>query len=230
MAAACVALSMGRFLSVAHRPLAWGPYAALFYLLPGFRLVRSPGRFAATAMLCVAVCAACSLAALLAERRTPRWRLVGLALVAAVGLEFWPVVRVTDALPSRATAPDVYEWLAEREERTAVLELPVGHFRDRPLGARYAFYSTFHWQPVVNGFGRAWPSGYLEMEEELAAFPDPKSLTRLAQADAQYVIVHLALFGPEQTARIEALVDKGAPLRLVERFGDDLVCEVVSEP
>lgn len=229
MAAVCVLLSMGRFVGIAHRPLAWGPYAALFHLAPGFRLVRSPGRFAATAMLCVAVCAACSLAALLAGRRGMRWRLLGLAVIAAVGLEFWPVVKAT-TLPSRAKRPEVYVWLAGREERTAVLELPVGHFRNRPLGARYAFYSTFHWQPVVNGFGRAWPSGYLEMEEELAAFPDPTSLERLAQADAQYVIVHLALFDPERAARIEGLVSEGTPLRLVKRFGQDLVCEFVSGP
>ena len=228
MAAACVLLSMGRFIGVAHRPLAWGPYAALFHLVPGFQLVRSPGRFAATAMLCVGVCAACSLAALLAGRRGLRWRLVGLAAVVAAGLEFWPVVRVTDTIPSRASAPEVSAWLARQEEGTPVLELPVGHFSQQPLGGRYAFYSTFHWQPIVNGFGRCWPPGYLEMEDALAAFPEERSLRRLREVDARYVIIHLASFDPAEAARIEAVVREGSALRIVKRFGQDLVCEVAA--
>ena len=219
----------GRFINVAHRPLAWGPYAALFHLVPGFSIVRSPERFATLAMLGIGISCAYALAELLnASRRKWLATLLAAGAIVLVSFEFWPGFSSYRTLPSRKQMPEVYQWLSKVPGETPILELPMGHFWSRPLGAKYAFYSTSHWKPIVNGLGRCWPPDVLALEEDVREFPSQRALAAVARVGVRYVIIHVDRYPPERAAAIKDLLSEGSPLRVVRRFGNDYVCEVTT--
>lgn len=117
-------------------------------------------------------------------------------LAAAIGavllIEFWvaplPLVKYPNA------APQLYAWLAG-QPTGVVAELPVPSADALPgEDPRYAYYSTFHWMPAINGYSGYYPSSYLERLEGLRSFPSPASTEVLRRAGVQYVIVHRAAY------------------------------------
>ena len=52
------------------------------------------------------------------------------------------------------------------------------------------YYSTRHWQPLVNGYSGFAPPSYLELLEDLRGFPDERSVLTLAARDVRYLLVH----------------------------------------
>jgi hypothetical protein len=78
-----------------------------------------------------------------------------------------------------------------------VLELPLPT-ADRLPGRdwQYAFWSTAHWHPLVNGYSGYYPAGYIETLERMRTFPDAGSIARLRRMDVRYIVVHRALMEP----------------------------------
>ena len=190
----CVAaavLCLGPFLKL------WGiqtglplPYL-LLYGLPGFAGLRDPARFGAIYTLALAVLAAYGAAALL--RRLPRRAtLVAVLLCAGVLAESWIRPLPVAAVPVGANVPPVYRWLAARPAGRAVLELPIG-LANKAIWAEQAemmYFSTFHWQPIVNGTGGFAPPGYDRDVPRYNAFPASTALRLLHARHVRYVIVH----------------------------------------
>ncbi|MFH0963031.1 MAG: hypothetical protein V2A58_03365 [Planctomycetota bacterium] len=218
--------SMGRFVIVASRPLSWGPYALFYLAVPGFSFIRSPWRFTVPMMLALGVASACALTELFKGKRGRTQVALGLLALILLLAEAWPGAAPTTYVGSREDISRAYMWLAARKEDSPVLELPMGHSWSNPRGARYAFYSTFHWKPILNGYGRYFPPVARELESRTADFPSEGSLEAVVGSEARYVIVHMEMYPPDRQADIEECLARGNPLRIIERFGRDYVCEV----
>jgi hypothetical protein len=155
--------------------------------VPVYRGLRAPARLGVCVLMFLGVLAAFGYQALV-QRRPP---LVRAALVTALALGLIAEYHVTFELAAYAnTAPPVYRVLAS-QPRGVVAEFPVPKLDALPGDeAEYSYLSTFHWFPIVNGYSGTYPPSYLARLEQLAGFPDDRSIRQLRRDDVAYVIVH----------------------------------------
>jgi len=110
-----------------------------------------------------------------------------------------------------------------------VAEVPLARADrlDRLWDAVYMFNSTWHWQPIVNGYSGFFPRSFIELSEKTASFPDDQSLAYLRSRGVDYVIIHGSLMNPdefgEMTSRLLAHPDIDATVQFEERGGSDVV-------
>ena len=192
VAALLAVLSLGPYLRLfgtfTRLPM---PYLAI-YMLPGFGGLRDIGRYDQVAMAFVAGGSAIGAARLLqslAHRRRAGWLLLGL-LVAVCG-ESLVVQRPLLPVASGSAIPAVYRWLAA-QPRGPVAELPMCGSPGPWCGeeSAYMYYSTYHWQPLLNGGGGFFPPDWSERIAAINSFPSPSSLAMLARLGARYVVIH----------------------------------------
>jgi hypothetical protein len=203
--AAALAFDASRGLYGTVYPLLWD------YVAP-FRGLRVPARFGMLAALALAVLAGWGVARLGRQITRPRGRLVLAAALSVVVLaEYRSFPLHLDSIGRRI--PEVYTWLMN-EPRSAILELPV----DEGADFGYMYFSTVHWQPVVNGQSGFFPPWYGDLTRMAAEFPTDEGVAFLRGRGVTYVIVHRILIGAGYdtlTSRLAARPD----LRLVRSFG-----------
>jgi hypothetical protein len=194
-------------------------YETLRGYVPVYRGLRAPARAGALVLLMVAVLAGFGWARL--ERalrgrlrgRTAAWPAAVLVLMAA---EYAVAPRALVRAPVRP--PEVYAWLA-RQPAGAVLELPVPRGHELPLhDAEFAYYSTFHWRPIVNGYSGNVPASYIDTVTALHPFPTGAAMRRLRAAGVRYIVVHPHLFEEDAVEQLAAAMDASADLRQLRRF------------
>lgn len=216
-------LAFGPRILLVRRLELWSPYQLLFDYLPGFSAVRLPFRFLVVAQLGFALLAAFGVGVLV--RWLPRklaWP-IALSAVALVLVASGPrPAHTLHEQPTPATLPPAYRWLARHADDGALLELP---WRGQEVAGQRMLLSTYHWLPIIEGYSAYTPltHGYLlRLSEDL---PEPDALQRLVDAvDVRWLLVHLEPMPPEEQAKWLAPELPG--LRLVERWGDDVLFEV----
>lgn len=164
-------------------------YSFLHEHIQAYRGLRASARLGLFVLMFLAVLAAYGYAALAEGRRmTARAVLLG---VLALGL--LAEYRTTLTLvPYPNAAPPVYRFLA-RLPRGVVAEFPAPNPAALPGDdANYAYMSTFHWFPLVNGYSGIYPQSYLARMDQLQTFPDPQSIVQLRKDNVRYVVVHKA--------------------------------------
>ena len=180
-----VALSLGRDVAIFGHEMGPGPYRLLYYGLPGFQLVRIPERLALLAMLFVALLVGRALSRLEARGL----RTVALVLAALVPLEHLSPLPAVERVPVGGDVPPVYPWLATAPVR-AIAEVPVhgeGLVRKETLEA---YYSTYHWRPVIHGY-TAYPLLVTKVLRRMAAeFPSDVALQAFDRVGVDTVVVH----------------------------------------
>jgi hypothetical protein len=188
-------LSLGPRIDVAGVQVP-GPFLLLRWL-PGGALLRTPSRLGVLALLGLGLLAALGWARLMTGRRFPAALL--LAAATLVTLEAWPV-DLAGAVRPFPRAPASVEWL-----RTAapgvVLELPWDSPGDCAL---YVYWSTRHWQRMVNGFGSFDPPGMIGFGLLGNRWPSAYSAARFRKAGIRYVVVHMDRVRAPHKARILA--------------------------
>lgn len=179
-----------------------GPlYPLLYeYALP-YRGLRVPARANVLVGLSLSVLAGFGAARLLTlvRSRGARAGLAGVLLVAATAeYAAAPPLR-TVPQPSRWTG-----WLA-RQERGPVFEWPTAtpERLDVNDDTLYMYFSTFHWQPLVNGYSGFYPPRYVRLLDQVRDFPDEPSLSYLKQHGIRYLIVHAV---PADRRRYDAAI------------------------
>jgi hypothetical protein len=209
-------------------PLLGGPALAPFgwlTILPGFDGMRAPARFALVCMLGLSGLAALG-ASWVSSRAGRRGPFVVAALVPLMLLE-WFVVGFPAGKPEVHGIPAIYRTPEVRAAR-AIVSLP--EYRDRQdwfLGGDYLYYSTAHWRPIVNGFGRSEPPTQPAVIAAVRAFAtDPAPVAALG---VQYVVVHGDRLPREDRAIIVA-ARANPKLRLVAQIGEDYLFEVLGPP
>jgi hypothetical protein len=159
--------------------------------LAALRALRAPARFGILVQLTLGVLAAMGLA-----RAAARWPRVGSTLVVGsaclVMVEYANGPLQVQRLPVRP--PPIYAWLAT-QPKLVTLELPTPEPHALPLHDPFYMYaSTWHWQPLVNGYSGHYSARYVELTEALPDLPGPKSVAALTAMGVQRILVHEKLY------------------------------------
>jgi hypothetical protein len=192
--------------------LSLGAYGTLYPLLYEhvgvIRGLRAPARASVFCLLFLGVLAAQAMTAVakMLPRRSGR---ALTALVCAGVLAEYAVAPLT-LVPYPNEAPPLYEMLA-RLPAGPVIEFPIPKPDAPPHhDARFAYMSTFHWMPLLNGYSGFYPPSYYRRLVRLARFPDEPSVASLRREGVKYVIVHDDGYPLGERARIvERLLQLG---------------------
>jgi hypothetical protein len=158
--------------------------------VPGFDVMRTPGRFMLMGAVGFALGAGAGLAAL-ARRHPSRATALVSAAAAAAAIECWPHPWPQTALPP---VPPFYQRLAAERPGGAVLDLPQGWVPWNDYATAYMYFQTVHRRPIAWGdLGRdytRYPNGSLDalLHPEWPAWPALRD--RLQTLGYQYVVVH----------------------------------------
>jgi hypothetical protein len=166
------------------------------------RALRAPARFAILIQLALGVLAAIGLA-----RAANRWPSLGPTLITGaaclVMIEYANRPLAIQRLPEEP--PPIYQWLAT-QPKLVTLELPTPPPQALPLHDPFYMYaSTWHWQPLVNGYSGHYSKKYIQLVEAMTTLPGPTAIEVLTTLGVQRVVVHEALFPKE---RVTGLVSR----------------------
>jgi hypothetical protein len=190
----------------------------LYDHVPLFTSLRAPARLGIFVVFCLAVLAAYGHAALdeaVAKRRSA-W--IAVSIAGVLLLEYW--VAPLRLIPFPNSPPPLYAWLAT-QPRGVVAEFPMP-LPDTLPGhePRYAYMSTFHWMPLLNGYSGYYPPSYLTMLTGLRHFPDGAAIALLRQRGARYVIVHTSLYRPDRAGEIVSELTANPAFTQLGHFSD----------
>lgn len=189
-----------------------GLYTVLYSTIPVFSFVRAPSRFGIAVSLGLAVLMAIAIDAL--SRRGRGWR-IGLSVVPIlVAAELAVAPLPLDRMP---TVPAVYRFLAWLP-RGAVAEFPFYGGRQVEFNAVYMVFSTYHWQPLVNGYSDNYPPDFTDLASTLQSFPSAEAFQALTERDTRYIIIHYPRYSADQATDIRKRLEPfHSRLRLVAR-------------
>jgi len=194
-------LSLGPYLRIHDQPSNIRmPYFWLRRLIPGMGVFRVPARFDLGLMFGLAILAGAGFLNVL--RVGERWRvfryrgtkavLTALAIFCLVKeFDFTPFH--LDAVMTPATVAPEYRWLAAQPPGSATLELPItmhGPAFDPFEAAGYVYASTYHWQPLFNGYSGHLPLIYSDVQRFALEMPSPQATDLLRGLALRYVVLH----------------------------------------
>ncbi len=215
-----LALSLGP--SLGHGPF---PRMAFdwFARLPGAGAMRAPARFAVLVLLALSVFAA-SGAAWIHLRLRAAGRVAILVLIPLM-LSEWYVVALPGGKPQPESIPGVYWRLRDLPAR-AVVSVPIARADNWWLEADYLYYSTAHWHPIVNGFGRTEPADHFWIVGHMRAFPGANSARTMRRLGIDYVVLH-ADRQPEGPELLREALESRRDFELVARSGQQYLFKVL---
>jgi hypothetical protein len=163
-------------------------YPLLYDHVAVFRGLRATARASAFFLLFLGVLAAYGTAVILRGTTEPVRRALPILLCTLILLEYR--VRPLALVPYYNQPPPLYAILA-RLPAGIVVEFPVPKPDSLPHNdPRFAYMSTFHWMPLLNGYSGFYPPSYLRRLDRLATFPDEASVASLRRENVKYVVVH----------------------------------------
>ncbi len=169
----------------------------LYWTFVPFRAFRVPPRFSMLVGLSLVVLAGYGVARLTSRIPRPalRW-LLAAGLVGGFVVESWSTRHLEQVWPQ---PPAIYQWFRGRPAGV-VAELPPAANEGRLYDpeSRYMYFSTFHWQRLLNGYSGAFPESYLAFRRVMATFPDDNSVAFLRHQGADYIVLHEDLYGRER--------------------------------
>jgi hypothetical protein len=175
----------------------------LLYQLPGYALMRAPGRFIHLAVIGTAMLGAFALHQMQGRLQgTGIWGVypaLTLLIVGGLLLELWPFngkfenkINLAGQSSRLVAYPfpdndDLYAWLRTQPADAAILHYPMHNQGD--LG-EYQYLADLgrHPQPMLNGWGSWLPVWY--WNGEWSTLPNLRGLNFLWQRDVRYLIVH----------------------------------------
>jgi hypothetical protein len=180
------------------------------YVLP-YRGLRVPARMAIVVGLALAILAGYGAARIL---QLMRGRLASVAVSLVLVLSVWGEYRSVPLLKTVwASPPPIYDALPT-QSFNVLLELPLlePDISNEPI---YMYFSTFHWNTLVNGYSGFSPPSYPGLRESVRTFPDEASIAELRRRGVTHVVVHGALYSPESYEKTVARMDLCADLQYV---------------
>lgn len=202
-----------------------GLYQWLFDTVPVFAFLRAPARMGLIVTLALVVLASGWLGPWL--RRRPVGVTVAVVVLAALELNAAPLTGLREADP----VPTAYRML-ERLPRGPVAEFPYFSQRsDFPRHAEYMLGSTYHFQPLINGYSDHIPGEWRKTVVPLASFPTRESFGILGRIGARYVVFHLRGYDRRSRERVlERLETYGRFLRPLVKEDEVWLYEIVDWP
>ena len=83
--------------------------------------------------------------------------------------------------------------------------------------AAYSYYSTFHWQWLVNGYSGFFPPSYLRLVRAIENFPDEPSMNEIKSHGARYLVIHGEYLRGDRYRTLIPQLDARRDLTLVSR-------------
>ena len=183
-------------------------YPALYeYVLP-FRALRVPARMGVMAGFTIAVLAGFGVARIAARVQSLKLqRIVMIGLGVLMLAEYANKPLLLHSIPT--SPPEIYDdVLKDRggSPTTTLFEFPAGPYND----PTYMYFSTFHWQYLVNGYSGFFPPSNRRLTVALENFPDESSMRQIKAHGARYLVVHgERLYGD----RYDTLIHRDLPSR-----------------
>jgi hypothetical protein len=231
------------------------PYALLYDWVPGFQALRVPVRFAMLVHLALAVLAGYGIADFglriadwgarrqaststftsgdvvrpSSSFRIPHSALrIGVVALVMLGIlaEDAQELDLSNHRDVRPAQIEPYSWVAAHPAGP-VIEFP---FRGDSGDIWDAYWGTYHWQPLVNGWSGFVPPGTVYLSRALAAFPDGPTVALLQGLEVGQVVVHLWQYPKDQQAGLRTRLDKTAGLTLAHQAGEDYVYTLAADP
>jgi len=192
-------LSLGPFLHLGrltiHHPFPIPlPYAAFYYLVPGFKGMRNSARWEMLFILLSAVVIGYCLHTLL-KKNTYKKYFICIALSVVIILEFNLPLSFLP-IPSLSKAPKLYSWLKTTPASTSAVEMPIYNWNMQPYVSSEVwreYYSTIDFRPAVNGTSGFTPPPWQNMVINLMrSFPSDGDLKQLKGLGVNLIIIHKA--------------------------------------
>jgi hypothetical protein len=190
-------LSFGVVISVFGREFP-NPYRILYEIVPGFRAIRVAARFGGHLMTLGLAGLAGLGVALIAEYvrqrfseinlRNAAFTGIGVLLIGVLALEYSTRMDLPPPLPTsleEANRPD-YAWMAENP--APAIELPMGEGDVASAWPNY--WSTLHWNEVVNGYSAIAPPVYYVFRDRMDEFPTERTIELLQGMGVETVVYH----------------------------------------
>ena len=207
-----------------------GLYLLMHELVPGMSMLRAPARLGIVVVFGLAV-----LGGLAVARLETRWRwmpaLLVCLLVAELGVRTeqwgWP----SWPLRSRPAISTAYQRLADLP-RGVLLEFPFPYVTSNYHNhAPAMFWSTYHWQPLVNGYSDLIPPDFNAIALPINAFPDAASFGIAREREVRYVLWHIDRYDdPSRAVLTQRLTEYTDFLRPVVITPDTWLYEIVKWP
>jgi len=189
-------------------------YGWLYEHVVPFRGLRIPARMGVMVGFSLAVLAGCGAALMAARVTSRRLRNAALVVTGIVMLTEY-ASRPIPLQPIPAAIPEVYADLLRDAGRapSAAVEYPMSP-RDDPT---YMYYSTFHWQPLLNGYSGFFPASYTELLAASQEFPGDPFINAIRSRGARYLLVHGERMIGTRYVRMIPDLDRRSDLHLVSR-------------
>ena len=204
------------------------PYAALYYLIPGFSSMRTPGRFASLLVLSLSVLAAFGYEWLRHRPWNAVWQVAAVGAFPLALLAAWPSPLSLIEVPSRDRLPGAYSWLEAQPGRQPVLEIPVPaqDGDENQTHAARQFVALYHGHPRLDGTSGFVSRKYRRFRSVIQSFPSSEALRAAEELGAKLIVVHFGDYPAEQREVLSTRIGAEERLRLRARFGDDVVYEL----
>ncbi len=193
------------------------PYGLLQAYVPGFAQIRSPFRFALFVQMAIVwlavVCIDGALRAKFLQRPGRGWGVLrwGLALV-ITGVCLAETLPLPTKLHHPQAAQAVPLWVEfvreETPERSVLACLPFCRGRtveEYQIEAEWMLWGTRHRRRMLNGYSGYFPDAYVDLKDELRAFPK-QGVPRLRSLGADYAVIQRAF-------RTQASIERHAATR-----------------
>jgi hypothetical protein len=181
-------------------------YRFLYEHTMPFRALRIPALAVILVGFSLAVLAGFGIARIFTRLRTPSAR-VALALVSCIAVLIESLSTPLHLTTIPGAPPAIYADMMRdiRDSPTAaIVEVPISI--EDPT---YMYYSTFHWQRLLNGYSGFVPSSFVRLVMAMQTFPDAGSLAALRARGARYAVIHGELLVPEEYQRVIGVIDDG---------------------
>jgi hypothetical protein len=109
--------------------------------------------------------------------------------------------------------PAVYQDLLRDRgdaQPVAIAELPIA--REDPT---FMYYSTFHWQYLLNGYSGFFSPAFSQLITDLKGFPDDTAMLALRKHIARYVVIHGEWLNSAEYERLVAAANRRPDLKVV---------------
>jgi hypothetical protein len=190
-------------------------YRGLYDLFLPFKALRIPARMGLMVGFSLAVLAGYGAARIAARLRSANARRALLTVIGVLMLvEYASTPLPLWAAPARP--PESYADLvrdAGDGPTSVIFEFPTGAMQD-PF---YLYYSTFHWQYLVNGYSGFFPPSYQKVVYAMRGFPDETSMTVIGSHGVRYLVIHGEFLPRGRYERLIALIERRPDLKLVSR-------------
>lgn len=202
-----------------------GLYRLMYATIPFMSMLRAPARLGLIVTLATTVLAAIGLATIERSWVGPRRRfwLAGLVVLTLLRSTVGPL-DWSEAPPT----PRAVTWLG-RLPRGGVAAFPFFDHANMSQETNYMLQSTWHWQPMLNGYSDFVPDDVADDLAPLAGFPSPEAIRVLRDRQTRYVLVNWRLYNESDRDRIRVgLSELPATLRLMLNDADTSLFELVA--